>query len=122
MKRRAIVIAAVIGVCAVALADPDDEGKSPAEWVAQLGADHLAEREAASEHLRALGSLAREAVRGALDSPDPEVKFRARELWKTLRWQVVPGADAEVTALAETFQRGQVDESRWKEFVKKHGA
>src|ERR1043166_7471542 len=112
----------VIGICALAAAENGDETKSPAQWVAQLGAEHLAEREAASEHLRMLGSRAREAVRGVLDSLDPEIKFRARELWKTLRWQVVPGADAEVAALAEAFQKGQADEALWKEFVKKHGA
>jgi len=96
--------------------------RSPEEWIARLGADSLAEREEASAALLGLGSKAREAVRGALASPDAEVQWRAKEIWKTLRWLVVPGADEDVEALIGKSAHGKVEKADWLAFVRKHGA
>jgi len=98
------------------------ETRTPGEWVARLGADHLAEREEASAVLLELGSKAREPVRGALKSTDAEVQWRAEELWKTLRWLVVPGADTDVRALVAESENGKSNRVHWRDFVKKHGA
>lgn len=119
MKLAITACAVFAGLFAVAFAG---ESQSPAEWIAQLGADHLSERDAASAALLDFGSQAREEVRRALNSPDVEVQWRARELWKTLRWMVVPGADADVRRLVEDSKRGRIDKSHWIDFVKKHGA
>src|ERR1700677_3522797 len=115
--------------------DTADAGKkTPAQWISQLGADHLAERDAASAALLALGAHAREAVRAALDSSDAEVKARTRELWKTLRWDVIPGADREIADFLDKLdgykkpgsaQNDYIDPGEyaaWEQFVKKHGA
>jgi tetratricopeptide (TPR) repeat protein len=42
-----------------------------------------------------MGTGARDAVRGALDSRDPEVRFRARRVWDSLRWLTIAGVMAE---------------------------
>ncbi len=106
------------------------QDKAPAEWVAQLGADHLADREAASAALLALGAKGREAVHGALDSQDAEVRARARKLWETLRWDVIPEAEADTATLIATIGKKPAyssntatdEESKaWTVFVDKHG-
>ena len=96
--------------------------RTPEEWIARLGADSLTDREEASAALLGLGSKARDAVRGALASPDAEVQWRAKEIWKTLRWLVVPGADADVEALIGKSGHGKVEKGDWLVFVRKHGA
>jgi hypothetical protein len=59
-------------------------GKEPFEdvaaLVAQLGAARYADREAAAESLERIGRRALEALRGARDSRDPEVRTRAWSL------------------------------------------
>ncbi|MGB8354071.1 MAG: hypothetical protein WCD79_09315 [Chthoniobacteraceae bacterium] len=113
----AVIFWLVVPVVAVAGVE-----RTPAEWVARLGADSLTEREEASAALLGLGSKARDAVRGALGSPDAEVQWRAKEIWKTLRWLVVPGADADVEALIGKSAHGKVEKGDWLVFVRKHGA
>ncbi|MGB8355050.1 MAG: hypothetical protein WCD79_14230, partial [Chthoniobacteraceae bacterium] len=99
-----------------------EENRTPAEWIARLGADHLVERDEASAALLNLGVKARDEVHGAINSPDPEVQWRARELWKALRWMVVPGADADTRTLVEAAEQKKADREHWRDFVKKHGA
>ncbi|MBK8977462.1 MAG: PDZ domain-containing protein [Planctomycetes bacterium] len=54
-------------------------------WVERLGADEFAERQAAEKALRELGEGARAALKSAAEShPDPEVRFRARQLLREL--------------------------------------
>ena len=126
---RCITIVALVVVARAWAADTVQ--KTPAEWVEQLGAGHLAERDEASAALLAMGGDAREAVQGALDSKDAEVQARAKELWETLRWDVIPGAEqdtAVIVALVEkkrAAKQGDVsteDEAAWQKFVKAHGA
>ena len=102
--------------------DSAAELRSPADWVKRLGADHLVERDEASSALLELGPKARKEVLEALDSPDAEVQARARELWRTLRWEVVPGAGADVLKLvAEWKRRGTIQSGHWRDFVQGHG-
>ncbi|HWB59641.1 MAG TPA: hypothetical protein VG733_09115 [Chthoniobacteraceae bacterium] len=96
--------------------------KTPADWVQQLGADNLKDRDAASAALLSLGAEARDAVRDALDSKDPEVKSRAQDLWKNLRWFVVPGADRDIKLLVAEADKGNISQETWQAFVHKHGA
>ncbi len=69
-------------------------GPAPEELVRQLGADSFADREAAEKRLTEAGFPAREAVRKAKDSTDPEVRMRAGRVWERLRWLAVPGMTA----------------------------
>jgi tetratricopeptide (TPR) repeat protein len=124
MKRAA---AALVGA-GLALAAQFEAGASfvkerpAAKWARMLGAEDSRDREEASARLLAMGLAARSEVRRALDSPDPEVKWRARELWKTLRWMVVPNAEKETMALVEAARAGKDDEQLWRDFSKQHGA
>jgi len=120
MKRTLLICAA--GVCLMCAAAFGEESRTPAEWVTRLGADHLAERDEASAALLNLGWKARDEVRKATDSPDPEVQFRAQELWKTLRWMVMPDADADIRVLIDASGQNKADREQWRDFVKKHGA
>ena len=120
MKPAAIICAAAMAVL-LARTAPAQDSKTPAEWTAQLGAERLPDREAASAALLKLGAKARDDVRHALDSTDPEVKSRARELWKTLRWLVVPDADEDIAKLVAESDKGSIDAAHWKDFVQNHG-
>lgn len=118
MKRALIACAAM----AVLLAGAFAQGpKTPADWVTQLGADRLQDRDAASAALLSLGVKARDAVHDALDSKDPEIKSRANDLWKTLRWLVVPDAAEDTKKLVDEAEKGSIDEAHWQAFVQKHG-
>ncbi len=107
---------------AVSTAASSTDQRSPAQWVEALRSQDYKERERASAALAALGGGAREEVRAALKSDDPEVRHRARELWPRLRWLVVPGADDDVSAFVEAAQAQQVKIDDLRPFVKKHGA
>ena len=111
MKPAAIICAAAMAVL-LARTAPAQDSKTPAEWTAQLGAERLPDREAASAALLKLGAKARDDVRHALDSTDPEVKSRARELWKTLRWLVVPDADEDIEAHVFTIAEAKAMAAR----------
>lgn len=97
------------------------EDKTPAEWVAQLGADHLADRDEASAALLALGAAARDDVRAALRSQDPEIRARARKLWATLRWDVVLGAEKDIAKFLNPAAQPQDMQKLWDDFRKKYG-
>ncbi|HWB59640.1 MAG TPA: hypothetical protein VG733_09110 [Chthoniobacteraceae bacterium] len=119
--------------------------KTPAQWIAQLAADHLADRDAAGAALLALGAQARGPVHAALDSSDPEIRSRAQELWKTLRWYVIPGAEKDTAPLIPAkintreeekarlskllmfgndpdLDASEDNKQQWLDFVKAHGA
>lgn len=124
-----IAIAAAILFAHAGMADSGQ--KTPVEWVAQLGAGHLAERDEASAALLAMGADARDAVKGALDSSDAEVKARAQDLWETLRWDVIPGAEQDIAVMVALVQKDRAasqgdittdDYAAWRKFVKAHGA
>ena len=64
------------------------EDKTPSDLVRQLGDADFEVRQKAGEELRGLGYAARNEVKDAISSPDPETRERAKELWKSLRWMV----------------------------------
>jgi tetratricopeptide (TPR) repeat protein len=119
MKLMLIFCAAGILLLAAAVGE---ETRTPAQWVAQLGAQRLEDRDAASAALLDLGAKARGDVRHALDSNDPEVLARAKELWKTLHWLVVGDADEDIKKLTDEADQGGIDASHWQDFVQKYGA
>ena len=96
--------------------------KTPSDWVAQLGADNLKDRDAASAALTSLGTQARDAVRDGLTSKDAEVQSRSKELWKTLRWMVVPDSGDDTKKLVAEAEAGSVSDTHWQDFVQRHGA
>ncbi len=57
-------------------------------WVQQLGDDRFEMRQEASERLRAIGRPAREALRRASHSGDAEVRWRARELLRSIEAEI----------------------------------
>lgn len=97
------------------------EEKTPAQWVEQLGSGKMEEREQASAALLALGSGAREQVRAALDSKDAEVQARARDLWETLRWDVIPGAEKDIAQFLDPPPEDWKTRGLWANFNKKYG-
>lgn len=111
-----------LGICR---AGAQEAGKDAevAGWIRDLESDSPEKREAASAELLKAGSRARPAVREILASEDAEVQRRAKTLWETLRWLVVPGADEEVMALIEQCRNHQSPKAEaWKAFAGKHGA
>lgn len=85
------------------------------EWIEQLGDEDWRVREAATEGLIELGDV--DAVRPALESPDPEVRARAQHIVDCLSWNLgmvpfaygdvprwLPGFDAELTRLADALE------------------
>src|SRR5262245_22058117 len=59
---------------------PSPRAAEVERFIAQLGSDAFAEREAASKRLEAIGEPALEALRKALTSDDLEVRDRARRV------------------------------------------
>ncbi len=96
--------------------------KTPADWVTQLGADNLKDRDTASAALMSLGAQARDAVREGMNSKDAEVQSRSKELWKTLRWMVVPDAEEDTKKLVAEAENGSISDAHWQDFVQQHGA
>jgi hypothetical protein len=62
------------------------------DWVRKLGSEDYAEREKATEELRAKGKGAEEALRKALAHDDPEVRNRAKALLEELDGKGKPQA------------------------------
>lgn len=116
---------AVLAV-AVLLSLPQGAGKF-GRWIEDLGQDDPAAREAASSRLRAAGRAAwPELDAAALQHPDPEVRFRCRDLAaasrlrRRLPWRVLDeypsavaalqnGTSAERIALARVLARSYED-------------
>ncbi len=69
---------------ALAAAQDADAARRIDELIRQLGADDYAAREEATEELRKIGKPAEEALKKAAESPDAEVRSRAKDLLKEL--------------------------------------
>jgi len=69
---------------ATATADDAPRPKEVAALVRQLGADGFAQREQAQRRLIELGEAVRPALARASETPDPEVRWRARSILATL--------------------------------------
>ena len=89
--------------------------------VRQLGSAEFQKREAASAALEELGYRARTAVRKAIATGDPEVRARARKLWKKLRWVVVEDTDGNVARLLKNIRHRKVTVGAWEQVIMQHG-
>ena len=72
--------------------------------VARLGSPDWHEREAASHQLVELGRKAAPALEKALESPDPEVRHRARVLLDIVRWEVPVGLSEQLAAVLRHYK------------------
>ncbi|MFZ2656953.1 MAG: hypothetical protein WAX69_18615 [Victivallales bacterium] len=95
--------------------------RTPDELVGELGNSDYDLRQNAALELLSMGYHAREDVRRALDSKDPEVKERARELWKSLRWMVFPKAGKDISASLLKLENKNADRKIWEELYSKYG-
>ena len=68
------------------------------QWIDQLGSDSWEVREKAAQELKKMGSAAKEALKKALQNPDPEVASKAEEILSNLNKpvirEIVDGRDA----------------------------
>ena len=121
-----LVAALLLHVCT--LASDSSAGLIPSEneiarLVKQLGAANFADRESAAKTLTENGFYARDAVRSALSSKDPEVRTRAERIWKSIRWAVFPGAKPEIGKFVSKLESGALDASdaRWRRLISGYG-
>ena len=83
---------------------------SPETLVRDLGAGDYATRERASAALRQLGAAARLALEQVENTPDPEVRERARTILADLRLGITPDWPAELAALARGYRQRDATE------------
>jgi len=74
------------------------------QLVARLGSPDWHEREAASHRLVQLGRKAGPALEKALQSPDPEVRHRARIVLDIVRWEVPVGLSDQLAAVLRHYK------------------
>ena len=85
-----LVLLLVVAVAPAAAPPPVPLPSQIERWIAELGDDDFNLREAASLRLRAAGPAAEPALEKAADSPDAEVKKRARTILADFRWGIYP--------------------------------
>jgi tetratricopeptide (TPR) repeat protein len=78
----------------------------------ELGDDEFATRQAASRKLRAAGEPAEAALEKAADSPDAEVKKRARAILADFRWGIYPSTPDAIVELVRKYQSSTLAEKR----------
>lgn len=100
----------VIAACAWQAEQPAArEDFSPAaiqQAVAQLGDEQFEVRQKASEFLWRAALRAEGALAKAVESDDPEVRYRAAQILDKLRLGITPDTPPEVAALVEAYQKG----------------
>ncbi len=74
------------------------------QLVARLGSPSWQDREAASHRLLELGKDAVPALQRALESPDPEVRHRARLLLDLVRWEMPAGLSQQLAAVLRHYK------------------
>ncbi|MFL5340702.1 MAG: hypothetical protein ACJ8F7_11175 [Gemmataceae bacterium] len=96
-------------LCAAGVAAPptDEEIR---QAVQRLGEAKFAERERATKLLWAAGPTAEKYLREVADSPDPEVKRRARMLLDRIAYRIDPGTPPEVITLMQRYRTGTPEE------------
>lgn len=77
-------------------ARPPPTPEQTAAWIRALGADEFDAREEAMHRLMEAGEAVREAVQAAREDPDPEVRWRTREVLTSIRWHCSPELYAHV--------------------------
>jgi len=99
-----------------------ENSPSPSELVEQLGAPDFATREAATKKLMEMGYDARPALKSALEAKDPEIKTRAKKIWKEVKYMIFPKAGRDVAnllkAVCETAPSPFL--SNWGDIAKKY--
>lgn len=78
--------------------------------VVELGDRRFAVRQKAAKFLRQCGRAAEPALQRAADSPDAEVRTRARRFLSDLRYGILPGAPADLVELIACFRDGDPEE------------
>jgi len=116
------VPAAVLGLLAMTLAAPDQQTANPPasieDLVADLGHPVFAVREKAQRELWNRGDAAIPALENALQSGNPEIARRARELLDKFSWGLRPDTPPEVLKLLRQFQAGDKDPQKSTEIRK----
>jgi len=74
--------------------------------VADLGSDSFQTREAACELLWRAGRAAVDAVRKATESEDPEVAYRAKQIYSRFEYGIFPDTPQDVIPLLHQFRDG----------------
>ncbi len=104
---RAAVLAAILVLPAVSLAQPAPKSPTPdqiAHWIKELGDNDFEVREAASKKLWEAGEAAEAAVLEAAKNGDAEVVRRAGELTDKFRWGIYPNTTPKVLQLITRYQ------------------
>ncbi len=117
---RTAIIILIVFILAVPFLTAQDS--TPAELVRQLGNPAYEERQKAMDELKKIGFGAREEVRKALSSNDPEVKERARELWKSLRWMLFENSGQNIGQKVSMLGNRDADVEIWGELYKSYGS
>ncbi len=115
---RQTIAAAVVALILIGSAVADDQHIEA--LVKQLGAAKSADRRAAKEELEKLGYAARKVLLQYRDTKDPEVRASVLELLKTLRWQLMPGAEKQVRQLFTVLEEGEDGQDLWDNLAKEY--
>jgi hypothetical protein len=99
------------GIASLAVFERGGAGPFADRATASLGSPDHARREEAERALRAMGAAARDALRRAASSEDPEVAERAGEILREIGSPGEPGGEVGAEALAERFGRAEADRS-----------
>jgi predicted Zn-dependent protease len=81
-------------------------------WIADLGDDTFAVREAATTRLRAAGPAAEAMLETAAASKDPEVVRRAKSILADFKWGIYPDTPASVVDLIGRYRAAARSEKR----------
>lgn len=99
------------------------ENKTDAvELTRQLGAPDFNTRENATKKLVEMGGGARNAVKAAMKSNDPEIRARAKRVWGKIQYRIFPGAGqdiADAISCALTVKEA-ISQIFWRPLVKKY--
>jgi len=102
--QRAIVSACFLGASLLSGAETD---RTATDWVRDLGSPKHQVRERAEKELLRLKGGARDAVRKALSSADPEVRSRAKRIWAAVRWGIEGELLSQFTSLLAEQRAGK---------------
>jgi len=89
--------------------------------IKQLGANDFKKREMATQKLLKLAYYARNEVKQALNSPDPEVRLRLKKIWGKIKWRLFPEAEDDVTEFIYKLQPVYSKYKEWDTLSKKYG-
>lgn len=101
-----LLLLAALGPSADA-AESKTTAKQIAQWVEELGDTDFKVRENASKKLWQAGAAAETALEKAIQSSDPEVVRRARELLDKFQWGIYPDTPAGIVALIRAYQSSE---------------